>query len=162
MLHETPACLSCLCLWLLGFYILKNPKLKMHPYPLIGWVCITDSYLFNYLFSWVILIGTVCRPDIFQAFTLNWGPCWLNKIVKYLLNIYLGVNLRSTFFAMNLMINSFLFIDLYYTLKNPFKPRESRSKWYFILTTLYGLINFIFYSLNLFSTFIDRRLRSQP
>ena len=34
---------------------------------------------------------------------------------------------------MTLVINSIIFIDLYFTLKNPFYPREKRTKFYYLL-----------------------------
>ena len=66
----------------------------------------------------------------------------MNKINIYLLN-FLTDNVFVSLIHINLSLNSMLFIDLYLTLRNPFKPRESRVKWYFIFTTLMGLITII-------------------
>ena len=44
---------------------------------------------------------------------------------------------------MLLLFNSFLFIDLYLTLKNPFFPRQQRAKWFY----LYSCLGFVIYLL---------------
>jgi hypothetical protein len=41
---------------------------------------------------------------------------------------------------MCILVNSFIFIDLYLTIKNPFFPRSKRCRWYATTTFLFCLV----------------------
>ena len=43
-----------------------------------------------------------------------------------------------------MLMNTLIFIDLYFTLENPFYQRKSRKKWYFSLIVADILLNMIF------------------
>ena len=53
---------------------------------------------------------------------------------------------------MNLLLNSFIFIDMYYTLRNPFEPQRNRNLIFMFFSMIaiicivtYYLINFSIY-----------------
>ena len=78
------------------------------------------------------------------------GQSWANatsmeNVYNNLLRLQLSQKSIYEFSAfMNLFFNSIVFIDLYLTIKNPFYPREHRSKFYWLLT----LIIFLSFSIS--------------
>ena len=81
ILMRIPTIISWLSLFFLGVYILRHPKLKIHPYPLIGLICVTDSFLFFMLVQLTIATGCICNSEIFYAYNPHQplGFCWMNS-----------------------------------------------------------------------------------
>ena len=49
--------LGVISLWAVGFYFLLSPKFKMHPYPLLGTVCLFDSASLQATFGFTVRCG---------------------------------------------------------------------------------------------------------
>ena len=128
--------MSAISLFSLGFYILNNPKLQMHPYPLISWIMITNSFLFHAYTQPISVHRAFCNEAVFWNFGFFKSECMKGTI--YRLIVALGIHPGLPITLLNLTLNTLLFHDLYSTLRNPFKPRESRIIWYKVIAiTLY-------------------------
>ena len=68
ILERIPTLISTISLFVLGVYILRHPKLQIHPYQLIGYICVTDSFLFFLQGTLSIAVLEFCNPSIFYAF----------------------------------------------------------------------------------------------
>lgn len=128
--------ISSISLFVLGFYILNNPKLQMHPYPLISLIMITNSFLFHAYTLPIAKHSALCDDSVTWNFNFFNSECLKGTI--YNLILIVGVYPALPITVLNLTLNTLLFYDLHSTLRNPFKPRESRIIWYKVIAvTLY-------------------------
>jgi hypothetical protein len=134
LLERIPSAISALTLLSFGVYIMMNKKTQMHPYPLISWICITDSYLFYYFWVYLAQSIVLCYdyPFAVLSYVKQYERCWFNQILAISMTI-LNKILVTPLIVFNLTLNTLLFHDLYFTLKNPFKPRDTRTKWYWMI-----------------------------
>ena len=115
-----------------------HKNFNMHPYQLIGWTCLFEGFTFiaqnDLIISCGYLYNDEFDKDYFKSAFTTFG---ILKNNEYLRTISFSVHwyLQSTIFFANLTMNCLIFVDLYYTIKNPFKPREQRLGGY-ILSTL--------------------------
>ncbi len=71
---------------------------------------------------------------------LEWRAEYLTFITR--------VTIASFSYFFYLTCNTFLCLDLYLMLKEPFKSKESRMKWYYLISICVGLASVIFIRIN--------------
>jgi len=60
----------------------------------------------------------------------------------------MGKFLYEVFGRLTHTFNFLVFLDLYLTLRNPFKPRQSRTKWYYLFAVIMAAdlsVEYIYY-----------------
>jgi len=119
---------SAITLLIAGMFIMFNKKFNKHPYPLIATACLLNSMYFSARFSNVMM----CKYQTFNY--LKSSMDFLSDITGGLLPkvslIKLYTVMQLTYKVMTLessyltiTVNSFIFLDLWLTIKNPFQPR---------------------------------------
>ena len=124
---------STLSLLTVGLIFIYNRKFKKHPYPLLGYTCLAEAFVYCTMhtkaFSCVIKIW-----EVFDLTVSNFDP-YFEAATKI---PFFGLNAGITIFALNLSVtlNALVYLDLYLTLKNPFYERKARIKWYWLTVTI--------------------------
>ena len=117
---------------------LFNSKLNAHPYKLITWITLIDaSYVMIFVFY-----GRMCEMELPEVFTytviypifyLSYGiqltqeELWDWQVYSLLVLESFGRWLFTGFILLSLLLNTFLCLDLYLTVKNPFAKSSGRS-----------------------------------
>ena len=131
-LLQIPGQLSGILLGIIGGLILLTDGFKAHPYPLIGWTCLSESmqYFSQTPSSFMCLYSTsdYVKGDNINSFTIVvYGQTYL-QLISQLLSFYL---------------NFLILIDLYLSITNPFKNRNKRIKWYFVGTIVMMVLGIV-------------------
>ena len=124
----------------LGMYLLCSKHFTNHPYHLFGWVCILDAMISSRVINGVVYYGLRC-PGYAYSF-IRLGSLFPNlECSPFLLHMLnLSLTLQVLIGEASVGLNMLSFIDLYLTLTNPFKPRNSRNKYYIIIMIIYTSI----------------------
>jgi len=118
-----------------GFFLLHHKKLKDPPYPLIAVACLAEAmlYILNAHHS------HICTE--WQVYLLLWSYKPLGKLIgisvetdveslyhtmSKILDIWRDLYIISMFAV--IVTNSFIYLDLYQIVRNPFSSRFSRAR----------------------------------
>ena len=155
----------------LGFFLWRNGKFVKHPYPMFAWASLVEAMFFFSMFQnvyqcsrttfmdvrvWTFAIfRTIKDIGFFDAIKI-WGTeKWWNMpttkiyylfILKYDSNMFWFFTILSQ--GIDTLMNTMVFIDLYLSLSDPFKPREGRRKYYktsiliVVVAMTFGLYSF--------------------
>lgn len=156
-----------------GAFLLLNRNFGKHPYPLLAWTCIIQSF---YYFSKYVII-TDCFFDKYTALSKTLGLFsalyehgFVQGIELILGSSYTWIrnypeeyitSVRWAFFAfwhfqydsniMDVAMNTLIFLDLYWTIQDPFQPTRFRTRYYLVGLLLLLCIQMII--MNYFWTF---------
>ena len=148
-----------------GLFIWTNKKFQKHPYPLIAWTSIIQSFyfcsltinsyqcvpkMFDLNVRSLRMLPTLWEKGISSGFKYWWSPQFLSspdQLPSYLLvfEYYYNMYYYGTIISQNLdlMMNTLIFMDLYFSLKNPFQTRNKRNKWYILMAVWVVFINIL-------------------
>ena len=90
--------------------------------------------------KFVVEYGFMCPGEVYpfiQFETIFWRKqCNLNLYNSLIESNNLQLAMENSSITLNMLA----FVDLYLTLTNPFKPRKSRNKYYYIITVIYSIL----------------------
>ena len=144
--------LSGISIMIVGGFLLFHHKFKKHPYPLLAWTCIIQS--FYYFSKYVIitdcfydkyttlaktlgLIASLMDHGIIKTAQLISGSSY--EWIQYYPEYYIA-SVQWAFIAfwhfqydsnvLNVSMNTLIFLDLYWTIQDPFMPTRFRTRYY--------------------------------
>ena len=149
--------ISSFSLLLVGMFLLLHPNFKKHPYRLIAYTCLFEASVFcgqfnnvfiDYFQQYVyfarsseifklLVTGQFSKMLHFLSLSSEMKDEWVTYSTIYEWHQAFMVLFKSiTYFSIivNICLNSFLMLDLYLTLKNPFYPRTRRARKYFAIS----------------------------
>ncbi|CDW83493.1 phosphatidylinositol phosphate kinase [Stylonychia lemnae] len=112
--------------------IFYNPKLRIHPSKLIGYMAVCEALsCFNALIWAINPIDFICYFGLHYMF--NWTTFGSQSKVESLLYLCNSNQIVFSYFqTVSLAFNFCLCHDLVQTLRNPFSPGKRRMKFYFV------------------------------
>jgi len=115
---------------------MSNPKLRQHPYSLISVIALIDATYFL-LFN---TLDEVCALKLYKvfAYTVYFDGSELAQYEALLLQLKIAVTLFKSLFVSSFFLNSFLCVDLYLTVKSPFRVPSTRLNFYYGVSFLAG------------------------
>ena len=116
---------------MVGTLFIFHPKFKNHPYPFLGLTCLVESSMFFQ----AVYLSAICDPNYQNLINLvqtrlQFGQSSDNDIVIH--NIILLGCLEVQSGLQNIQMN----YDLLVSIKNPFKDRKGRTKYYYMVDIL--------------------------
>jgi hypothetical protein len=159
---------SGILLMLVSFFILYNKNLKHHPYPLIGFACLTEAVFW---FSQVtteslclidapkIEVETFDIPFNILKIKTNRLKNWKRYFDTLQFQLTRQKVMSLVSFELVMLSNYLIVVDLFWTIKNPFVSREKRSRYYFLILLLFGLTFGVFTTFSVFRS-ASRRVPS--
>lgn len=137
-----------------GFFMVGNSKFNKLPYPLFGWALLVEAVQYYSMIAQQLYYTTglyrftipPLRAPILPELEPGQvsGALLKSNVLSFELAVYTFRTMRSLISNLELIMNSIIIIDLYYTLRNPFRRRESRLKYYnvFIVCVLVALTSY--------------------
>lgn len=146
--------------FLLAFTMLTNKKFNMHPYQLYalellffsGWIFDIRRFLLETNNSQVFL-KLIEIFDYMVIPTAN-GDNEVNTIYARVI-LYWSEFMQFLWFQIFLLLNLILSLDVFYLLKNPFKPPRIRTKSYYIIVGIFTLLMFTMAGIVYYFRFTD-------
>lgn len=125
----------------LAFFLLLNKRFRKHPYKLVAATLFVGAALYQAFAAqsvWCkIDIAKVMRLQLFMPASGFYSQMyWINRFLKNWWRVQV-----LTFQVANVLINGALFLDLYLIMRNPFYPRSSRERKYYIFIIVYSCIH---------------------
>ena len=113
-----------------------NSKLQQHPYRLISTIALIDAAYFL-LFN---TLDEVCELSLYKTFAATvYFTTDVSKQYRALVIILRSsLAIFKCLFISSFILNAFLCVDLYLTVKSPFTPASSRTKFYYIVAFSLG------------------------
>jgi len=110
------------------------PKLQSHPYKLISSIALLDAFYYIVFIS----VEEICDWKLYEVFsaTVYWSEEPIFKLRSIWILSLSGVYLFRAAFMMSFLLNTFLCVDLYQTVVNPFASADKRVKKYVIFSIL--------------------------
>jgi hypothetical protein len=126
--------------------IFSNKKLQAHPQMLIAYICVAEACMsFNGLVQVIGPVYFICYAGLEQiyAYTMPGNNRGLDQnSLTCSLNLLCSSNgiMFQGFQLLSLMLNICLCVDLILTIKSPFTPASSRSKFYYLASAALPLM----------------------
>jgi len=116
---------------------LWNEKLNTHPYKLISLIALIDATYFLIYNT----IENICNFKLYTifAYTVLWDGSESRQKESLIFLINISILLFRFLFMLSFLLNSFLCLDLYLTVKNPFYPAHRRMKFYILYSVIVTL-----------------------
>ena len=113
-----------------------NKKLNTHPYKLVSAIALIDATFFL-IFN---TIDETCNLELNKIFSatvfFSLEPEYVYKSLD--LQLKFAAGLFKSLFVLSFILNSFLCIDLYLTVKRPFSPGHKRMNIYIFLGIIFA------------------------
>ena len=130
-----------------------NPKLAQHPYRLVSTIALIDATYFL-LFN---TLDEVCDLSLYKCFaaTVFFTTDAAKQYRSLVIILRCSLTLFKTLFVSSFLLNAFLCVDLYLTVKSPFTPASSRTKFYYIFSFSFGTAVSVYESIH-YSQSVDQ------
>ena len=114
-----------------------NEKLNTHPYKLVSAIALIDATFFL-IFN---TLDETCNLELNKIFSATvFFSLQPEDVYRALdLQIRFSTGLFKSLFCLSFILNAFLCIDLYLTVKRPFAPGAKRMKQYILLGVLFAV-----------------------
>lgn len=147
---------------LMGFFLLRNKNLQMHPYALYGYEILASVYFF---WTWYVWYYQTAIAKLFvKTHSYFFDPQTMNR-TTFRLNVFFQLQnkfLEQQFYGLYPLLNCLLFVDLWWITKNPFYPQRKRSLHYLIPVMIMFVLSIVEFIVTIYTdqVLMYRRLRA--